>query len=55
MIGTAGFAFVALLAAIFMGSAAAAGFPALRSGELPLLRPAVAGSLPEAVGVLSFA
>jgi hypothetical protein len=55
MIGTAGFAFVALLAAIFTGSAAAAGFPALRSGELPLLRPAVAGSLPEAVGVLSFA
>lgn len=31
------------------------GLPAIRSGELPLWRPAVAANVPEAIGVLSFA
>ncbi|KAI3429787.1 hypothetical protein D9Q98_010100 [Chlorella vulgaris] len=53
--GMAGVAFVAALAAIFVYQASAEGFPAVRSGELPLLRPAVAAGVPESVGVLSFA
>jgi hypothetical protein len=51
----AGALFVLALAAIFIHYAVAEGLPAIASGELPLLRPAVAAGLPEAVAVLSFA
>ncbi|KAL4422426.1 hypothetical protein ABPG75_008623 [Micractinium tetrahymenae] len=54
-IATGGILFVALLAGVFIYYAAATGFPAIASGELPLFRPALAANLPEAVGVLSFA
>lgn len=54
-IATAGILFVVLLAVIFVYSAAATGFPAIASGELPLFRPALAAHVPEAVAVLSFA
>ena len=52
---TVGVGFVLFLAFIIVREAVAAGLPAIASGELPLLRPAVAGNLPEAVAVLSFA
>jgi len=50
-----GVAFVAFLAAVFIHYSLAAGLPAIASGELPLLRPAVPAALPEAFGILSFA
>jgi sodium-coupled neutral amino acid transporter 11 len=51
----AGVVLVAGLAAVVVRAALAAGLPAIASGELPLLRVASPGQLPEAVGVLSFA
>ena len=52
---TAGVGLVLFLAAAIVWQAVAAGMPAIASGELPLLRPAVTSNLPESLGVLSFA
>ena len=51
----AGFALVLWLMAVIVTQSARAGFPAVRSGELPLTRIRFSADLPEAVGVLSFA
>ena len=52
-----GVGLVAVLVGVVVWAAAAAGFPAIASGELPLVRvpAAAARQLPEAVAVLSFA
>lgn len=52
---TAGLALVLVLAIVVARAALSAGFPALKSGELPLFSVATKADLPEAVAVLSFA
>lgn len=51
----AGVGLVFVLAGVIIYSAASAGFPAVRSGELPLTRLELTADLPEAVAVLGFA
>lgn len=51
----AGVGLVLLLAGVIVKSAADAGFPAIASGELPLVDISLNADLPEAVAIMSFA
>ncbi|PRW60760.1 amino acid transporter [Chlorella sorokiniana] len=54
-VASTGLLFVVFVSAMIVYYSVADGLPAIRSGELPIWRPAVAANVPEAIGVLSFA
>ena len=54
-VASSGLLFVVVVAAMIVYYSVADGLPAIRSGELPIWRPALAANVPEAIGVLSFA